>query len=132
MYLNLRLDAFLHHTSNTTAAQLNEDEDRLLGFVMSILNDQHMYFSHDYDLTHSIQRVVAMNEDAAQRQVRSFVFCFRFASADSSRLSVLPLPVVAARPLLYDGCIFNRLDWLKPHISTLDSSRFGPVFEITS
>jgi hypothetical protein len=43
---------------------------------MSILNDQHMYFSHDYDLTHSIQRVVKMNEDTAQRQVRSFVFCF--------------------------------------------------------
>jgi hypothetical protein len=51
------------------SAQLNEEEDRFLEFVLSILNNQHMYFSHDYDLSHSFQRIVQMNADPQRAKV---------------------------------------------------------------
>jgi hypothetical protein len=43
------------------AAQMNEDEERYLAMLSSILNNQQMYFSLDYDLTHSAQRIASVD-----------------------------------------------------------------------
>jgi hypothetical protein len=73
------------------AAQLNEDEDRYLGYIMSILNNQHMFFSHDYDLTHSVQRIADICADPLRRQARPNPICIYLPSTPDS-ITRSPLP----------------------------------------